>query len=108
TLVENLRAHNDYHALFRAMLLRRRHELKLPLINPGDLKGVDRDIRRQYEDFVEQTCREIGLKYLDGGDIAQAFRYLRTIGEEDRLRKPLEDADAKEASDDLMTIAVDH
>src|SRR5205814_6358873 len=80
-LILKLADGSDHHALFRARLLKKRVELKLPLINPGELKNAPADARKEYEDFVETVCREIGSKYLAEGNLTQAWRYFRTIGD---------------------------
>lgn len=96
----------EHHALFRAKLLRKRLELGLPLINPGDLKTAPSDAREAYENFVEEACREIAARYLAEGNIPQAWRYYRTIGDTKPIREALEKADAKTATDEMIDIAL--
>src|SRR5438876_6884272 len=88
-LINAARKSADHHALFRALLLKKRHELGLPLVNPGNLKSSPAETRRAYEDFVETTCREVGTLYLNEGDIIQAWRYFRTVGESEPVRQAL-------------------
>ena len=105
-LVAKLGDSCEHHALFRARLLAKRLELGLPLINPGDLKSSPEDARTTYEEYVETVCREIGSKYLAEGNIAQAWRYFRTIGDVKPIREALEKVDAKTATDDMIDIAL--
>src|SRR2546423_469658 len=78
-LVQKLDAGADHHALFRAKVLAKRQALRLPLLNPGNLKNAPADARKDYEACVENVCREIGTRYLTEGNITQAWRYFRTI-----------------------------
>ncbi|MEI6235183.1 MAG: hypothetical protein WCT04_19165 [Planctomycetota bacterium] len=96
----------EHHAFFRAKLLKKRFELCLPLINPGDLKSAPKDAREAYEDYVEVVCREIGTKYLAEGNIEQGWRYFRTIGDYKPVREALEKLDAATATDDIIDIAL--
>lgn len=106
-LIATLQKDGDHHALFRALLLKKRYQLGLPLINPGDLKDFPEQHRKEYEDFVAATCREIGAQYLKDGDIAQAWRYFRTVGDSEPVRAALEKLDPKDASDDALNIAIE-
>lgn len=106
-LIHAHESENDHHGVFRALLLKRRFELGLPLINPGELKGSPPDLKKEYEEYVEKICREIGQKYLDAGNIVQAFRYFRTLGELGAIREGLEKIDAKDASEEIIAIAIE-
>jgi hypothetical protein len=70
----------DYPLLFDVLLMRRRHELGLPLLlhEPGALAG---DARRDYEAACVEAARRVGRLFLDGGEIARAWPYFRAIGE---------------------------
>ncbi len=105
-LIAKLSGGVEHHALFRAILLKKRVELGLPLVNPGDLKSAPEDARKTYEDYVETICREIGAKYLAEGNIAQAWRYFRTIGDTKPIREALEKIDPKNATDEIIDIAL--
>jgi hypothetical protein len=86
--------------------LKKRLELGLPLINPGELKAAPAVARKEYEDFVESVCREIGSKYLAEGNIPQAWRYFRTIGDSSLVREAIEKLDPKNAGEEIMEIAI--
>ncbi|HLX62192.1 MAG TPA: hypothetical protein VKX17_13000 [Planctomycetota bacterium] len=105
-LIAKLAEGPEHHALFRAKLLKKRVELGLPLINPGELKGAPPDARETYENYVETVCREIGAKYLAENNIAQAWRYFRTIGDNALVREAIEKIDPKNASDEILEIAI--
>ena len=106
-LLAGLRAGTDHHAHFRALLLKKRHELGLPLINPGDLAGSDGSARKLYEEYVEQACRETGQRFLRDGSIFQAWRYFRTIGDKGPVRQALEHLDPAAAADEAISVAIE-
>jgi len=106
-LIHAHESEGDHHGVFRALLLKRRFELGLPLINPGELKSAPPEVKKEYEAYVEKTCREIGQKYLDAGNIVQAFRYFRTIDELDKIREALVKLESKDASEEVIAIAID-
>jgi len=105
-LASHFRDRGQHHALFRTLLLRKRAELGLPLINPGELKAFPARLREAYEDFVEATCRKTGELYLQDGDVLQAWRYLKTIGEREPVRHALEQLEAAQASDEVLALAI--
>lgn len=105
-LIRKLEDSSDHHSLFRAKVLAKRNELKLPLLNPGNLKGAPDDARKTYEECVETVCREIGQRYLKENNITQAWRYFRTISDEAPIREALEKAAPETASDELIEIAI--
>ncbi|HYF52218.1 MAG TPA: hypothetical protein VEJ63_22615, partial [Planctomycetota bacterium] len=75
-------------------------------INPGDLKGVPSHLREAYESHVEATCRMTGELFLQDGDILQAWRYLKTIGERDQIRAALERLEPAQATDEILGLAI--
>ncbi|MCY3020963.1 MAG: hypothetical protein NTW87_18255 [Planctomycetota bacterium] len=106
-LISALQAGGDHHGLFRALLLKKRHELGLPLLNPGDLTGCPEGVRKEYKAYVDSTCRDVGTRYLDAGDIAQAWRYLRSIGEPGPVRAALEKLETKSVPEEVLRIALE-
>jgi hypothetical protein len=106
-VIAELRCGPNHHALFRMLLLKKRFELGLPLVNPGDLRSVAEGTRKIYEDFVEVTCREIGGLYLQEKNIPQAWRYFKTISDREPIRQALSTLDASSASDEVLAIALD-
>ncbi|HYG74184.1 MAG TPA: hypothetical protein VEK08_04185 [Planctomycetota bacterium] len=105
-VIQALQYDHDHHALFRALLLKKRYEMGLPLINPGELRGFSAEVRKKYEDYVEETCREIGQRYLNDGNIVQAWRYYKTVGDHEPIRAALENLDPREASEEILTLAI--
>jgi len=106
-LLERLQSGDNPHAVFRLRLLKKRRELGLPLLNPGDLSGYPVHVRKAYEAFVEEACRDAGNVYLKQGRIIEAWRYLRTISDKDAMRAALEKLNPADATDDVLNIALD-
>jgi hypothetical protein len=106
-LIEKLRAGGNPHALFRALLLKKRSDLGLPLINPGDLSSAPSSARKEYEAYVETACHDTGAAYLKDGKIVDAWRYFRTVGDRTVLREAIEKLNPQAASDEVLNIALD-
>lgn len=104
-LIETLTTKKDYAALFDALLMQRRHQLGISLLSHRSLSSLDKETRRKYEDAYMDICRQIGELYLADGDITNAWRYFRVIGELDPVREALERLDTPDPSDDLIAIA---
>ena len=60
-----------YSGPFLLRLLEKRRALNLPLLNPGDLKSAPPEAKKEYEDYVEAVCREIGSNGLGASCKAQ-------------------------------------
>jgi len=103
-----LRAGGNEHALFRLLLLRKRHELGLPLLNPGNLSGYPEKLRAEYKAFVDATCREIGARCLEAGDVGQAWRYFSALNEPEPVRAALGKLEAQKASDEALKVALEY
>jgi hypothetical protein len=101
-----VRTGTNHQDLFRMLLLQKRHELGLPLINPGDLRGADPATRGIYEKYVESVCREIGGLYLEQKNLPQAWRYFRTIADHEPVRQALRGLDVAQVTDEILAIAL--
>lgn len=108
SLLAAVRAGDDHHALYRVLLLKKRHELGLPLLKPGDLSGQPEHLRGEYKTFVDAACREVGARCLEAGDFGQAWRYFSALNEPEPVRAALEGLDPKKASDEALKVALEH
>ncbi|MFM9963314.1 MAG: hypothetical protein ACKV2Q_19060 [Planctomycetaceae bacterium] len=88
-LLESLKASKDYHRLFDATLMRKKHELGLPLLRPTSLDDVPTEQRAEFEKTYVESAREAGQLFLDAGQIANAWLYFRTIREPEPVAKAL-------------------
>ena len=109
-LIQHLTDQKEYHRLFDAILMRKKHELGVSLGRPG---GIE-DVPQQHREAVEQTyidaARTVGKLLLDEGKIGEAWVYLRTIREPELIRKAIEelpiDTDNYEETEALINVAL--
>jgi hypothetical protein len=89
-LIESQRAAKQYHRLFDALLMRKKHELGLPITRPTVFDDVPRELRKEFEEFYIDSAREVGRMLLEDGNIPQAWLYFRTIQEPEAVREAIE------------------
>ena len=105
-LFAGLQSERNYPALFEARLMKKRHELGLPLILNGPPAGLSDEQRRDYEAAQIAAARETGELFLADGNIGRAWPYFRALGEAGPVREALEEADPpEEEADALIDIA---
>jgi hypothetical protein len=91
--------------LFELRLMKRRHELGLPLIQTQPLGELGDDTRRAYEDAYIAAAREVGGLYLDAGDIVRAWPYFRAIGETAAIAHAIERVEPGPGIEPIIEIA---
>ncbi len=89
-LCADLRERKDYHGLFYALLLRKRHELGLPAVQLGGGDNIPPDRQELYEEAIRLAGRTVGQLYLDQGDLINAWPFFRMIGEPGPVAEALE------------------
>lgn len=108
-LIETLQEQKNYDRLFEAKLLKRRYEMGLPLAQPTSLEVPD-EKRQEFEDHYIETAREVGEMFLADGNIPQAWPYLRTIGQTEKVREALDqlstNREADEETEQFISIAL--
>lgn len=97
-LIETLRAEQNYHKLFDALLLKKRFQMGLPLARPTSFDDVPEEQRREFEESYIAAAREVGELLLADNLIPQAWVYLRTIREPEKVAQAIE---ALEPPDEL-------
>lgn len=80
-LCATLSAGRDHHALFYAMLLRKRLELGMSPIPTAPVEELPEKLQAAYEEGVREAARHVGVLLLGESDIPQAWLYFRMIGE---------------------------
>jgi hypothetical protein len=88
-LIAELSTAGEYRALLDALLLKARHELGLPLISAGALSELPEPVRTQYEEKYIAAIRLVGSRYLERGDIPNAWPYFRAIAEHDPVAQAI-------------------
>lgn len=99
-LVETLRGERKLPQLFEALLMKKRHELGLPLQGNESLSQLPEELQQTVEDYYIETCRTVGSLFLEQGDIAGAWPYFRAIDEPQKVAKALEGWTPPENPDD--------
>lgn len=89
-LEQHLKDSKNYHALFDAIMMQKKHELGLPLSRPGSIEDVPEEHQPAIEQCYIDSARVVGNLLLEDGKIGEAWVYLRTIREPDSIRKAIE------------------
>lgn len=83
-----LRDQKDYHKLFDALCLRKKHELGVPLHRPTSFDDVPEEKREDFKKAYMNAAREVGHLFLADRNLRQAWVYFHAISE----TKPVYDA----------------
>ena len=88
-LCESLRADGEYHLLFYALLLKKRHELGVHPVPTGPASALPPESHAAYEEGIRAAAREVGHALLQRGEIVPAWSYFRMIEEPEPVRAAL-------------------
>ncbi|QDT56213.1 hypothetical protein Pan44_42650 [Caulifigura coniformis] len=92
----------DFHRLFDARLVRKKFELGLPLNRPSSLSDVPEPLRKEVEAAYIEAARDAGRRFLDAGEIGQAWTYYQVLREPEPVARALDAlSPAAESSDRL-------
>jgi len=80
-LAKKVQEEKNYPLLFEVRLLKKRHELGLPLIQVDDSAPMPPEKRLEYDKTFIAAAREIGGLYLADGNIQRAWPYFRAIND---------------------------
>lgn len=109
-LIGELTEQQEFHRLFDAILMQKKHELGLPLSRPGVIDDVPDEHREVVEQTYIEAARRVGHLLLDAGKLSEAWVYLRTIREPGPIREALENAqiepDDYEGTEELINLAL--
>jgi hypothetical protein len=103
-LEKQFRADKKYPHLFETLLMRKRREMGLPLIQTGPLDLPDSQ-RRDYEESFVRAAREVGALYLADGNVPRAWPYFRAIGETAPVAAAIERIQEMEDAGPIVEIA---
>ena len=104
-LVEKFRAEQKYPQLFEALLMKKRHELGLPLLPNGPLNDLPEEKQAAYDAGSIEAAREVGGLFLARCDIARAWPYYRAIGESGPIRQAIDRLNPGEDQEGVIEIA---
>lgn len=91
---------------FEARLMKKRLELKLPLIQEEDPSAFPIEARAAYDQAVIESAREAGELALRQGNIRLAWPYFRAIGEPSKIAAAIEASSGEEDLDAIIEIAL--
>jgi hypothetical protein len=98
-LCDRLREAKDYHALFYALLMQKRHELGVSPIPTAPSKDLPAATHAPFEEAIRKAGRLVGNLYLQEGDLEKAWAYFRMIGEPGPVRDAIEARQPAEGED---------
>src|SRR6266567_1258847 len=104
-LADKVLADKNYPLLFEVRLLKKRHELGLPLIQVDDSAAMAPDTRREYDKAFMDAAREVGGLFLADGNIQRASPYFRAIGETSPVAAAIDKFDSQEGFEPIIEIA---
>ena len=104
-LIEKFRAEDKYPQLFEALLMKKRHELALPLLPNGPLNDLTDDKQKAYDAGSIEAAREVGGLFLAQGDIARAWPYYRAVGESEPIHEAIDRLDPGDDQEGVIEIA---
>src|SRR5579864_5472693 len=105
-LIAHLLEQKNYPLLFEARLMRRRHEMGLPLIFSGNISDVPPAHQAAYQAALVEAARETGRLFLADGDLGRAWPYFRAIGEPGPIAAAIDKVESAERLDSLLQIAL--
>jgi hypothetical protein len=88
-LCASLRESGDFHLLFYALLLQKRHELGVHPVPTGPASALPPESHAAYEEGIRKAAREVGHALLQRGEILPAWSYFRMIEEPEPVRAAL-------------------
>lgn len=106
--VERFREERSYPLIFEARLMKRRHELGMPLIQTAPWEKLEPEVQAAYETATVEAAREVGTLFLNDGQIAKAWPYFRALGDRSAVRAAIEAVDGSvsgEVLDGIIEVA---
>ncbi len=76
-----LKARQDIHGLFYALLMKKRHQLGVSPVPTGSNQDLPASVHAAFEDGIREAARTAGQLSLDAGNIPQAWAYFRMLNE---------------------------
>jgi hypothetical protein len=109
-LIETLTERREYDELFDALLLKKRFEMGLPLVQPSSSNGIPDERLEEFEQCYVDSARTVGRLFLEDGKIPLAWVYMRYIREPEPVREALETLDPRtvdeESTEELIGVAL--
>jgi hypothetical protein len=104
-IIQTFRNDRNYPALMEARLMKKRHELRLPLIQTEQVEAFPLEVQPSYEAAFIEAARETGELFLADGNIERAWPYFRAIGETAPVAAAIERVQPGEGIEPIIEIA---
>ena len=105
-LIAKFRSEEKYPQLFEALLMKKRHELDLPLLSNGPLNDLPEEKQKAYDAGSVEAAREVGGLFLARGNIAHAWPYYRAVGEAGPIHEAIDRLEPGEEQEGVIEIAI--
>lgn len=89
-LIAEVRAADDFQALFYALLMKKRIELGVSPFPTGPANELPADTHEPYENAIRDAGRHVGQLLLARKEYAKAWAFYRMLGEPEPVREALE------------------
>ncbi|VAX38696.1 hypothetical protein MNBD_PLANCTO02-2821 [hydrothermal vent metagenome] len=110
SLTKRLLESKNYHQLFDALLVKAKESMNLPLLQPTSLTDVPPELQDKFQEQYVQAARTVGELFLEEQNIPEAWIYLRTIQEPEKVRAAIEAIpiphESNEQSDQILEVAL--
>jgi hypothetical protein len=109
-LCAELKTRQDFHGLFYALLMKKRHELGVSPVPTGSNQDLPAGVHAAFEDGIRAAARTAGQLCLDAGNIPQAWAYFRMLNEPGPVAEALKKIEPAPDQDiqPLIEIALHH
>jgi hypothetical protein len=108
-LASVLRDQHEYHKLFDALCLKKKHELGAPLHRPTSFEDVPVEKRDEFETAYVAAAREVGQLLLADKKLGQSFVYFHALRETQPIKDVIEampiPRETSEESEELIDLA---
>jgi hypothetical protein len=101
-----LRERKDYGNLFYALLLKKRHALRVPPLPIGSSQDLPATVHAAFEDAIRDACRTVGQLFLEADDIPRAWTYFRMLGETEPIARAIDNLTLVEGEDCQQVIEI--
>lgn len=109
-LAEVLTEEQNYHKLFDVLLMQKKFEFGLPLVQPTSFDDVGEEHRIAFEQHYVESARQVGNLLIEQGKLGDAWVYFQTIREPAPVREALEQvavgADFDDRCEELINVAL--
>jgi hypothetical protein len=110
-LIQALRDKGDFHHVFDARLLKKKHELGLPVTRPTSFEDVPANLKDEFEKAYTDAAREAGELLLKDGKLNQAWMYFHAIRETEPIAQaiaayPVPQEGGSQESEEMIDLAL--